>query len=89
MKKLKTLIVLLTILIAFDIQAQNQGDELIVPLSDPGKAGILKASLHTGNIKVVGYSGNEVIITVTTDEKEISRIVHYWPSGLLVLYICH
>ncbi len=75
MKKLKTLIVLLmTILLAWDIQAQNQGDELIVPLSDPGKPGILKASLHTGNIKVIGYSGNEVIITVTTDEKEISRV---------------
>ena len=73
MKKLRTLIVLLIILLAWNIQAQDQGDELIVPLSDPGKAGILKASLHTGNIKVIGYSGNEVIVTVTTDEREISQ----------------
>ena len=76
MKKLRTLIVLMMIILpAWVIQAQSsQGDELVVPLSNPGKAGLLKASLHTGNIKVVGYSGSEVIITVTTNEKEISRV---------------
>lgn len=44
---------------------QSSGkQEYTVPLSDPGKPGKLFAKLHKGSIKVEGYSGKEVIVTV-------------------------
>ncbi|MBN2399016.1 MAG: DUF4097 family beta strand repeat protein [Candidatus Aminicenantes bacterium] len=40
----------------------NTGDRVVVPFSDPGKAGLVKAHLINGGIVVKGYEGKEVII---------------------------
>ncbi len=38
------------------------GDRVVVPFSDPGKPGLVKAHLINGSIMVKGYEGREVII---------------------------
>jgi DUF4097 and DUF4098 domain-containing protein YvlB len=40
----------------------NAGDRVVVPFSDPGKPGLVKAQLINGGILVKGYEGKEVII---------------------------
>jgi len=40
----------------------NAGDRVVVPFSDPGKPGLVKANLINGGIVVKGYEGKEVII---------------------------
>jgi hypothetical protein len=40
-------------------------EQLVVPLSTPGKPYTLKVHLVTGSIKVVGYDGKDIIINVT------------------------
>jgi len=53
--------------------AQDKYQELIIPLTDPAKPGTLKVNLHSGSMKVTGYSGKDVIIRVGTEQKEIER----------------
>lgn len=49
------------------VYSQNtQTDQLIVPLSNPGKPFTLKASLLEGSIKVVSYEGKEVVIDISS-----------------------
>lgn len=40
-------------------------EQLTVPLSSPGKPYTLKVHLVTGSIKVVGYDGKDIVISVT------------------------
>ncbi len=40
----------------------NAGERVVVPFSDPGKPGLIKAHLINGGIVVNGYEGKEVII---------------------------
>jgi len=40
----------------------NNNDRVVVPFSDPGKPGLVKAHLINGGIVVKGYEGKEVII---------------------------
>ena len=44
----------------------NAGDRVVVPFSDPGKPGLVKAHLINGGIEVKGYDGKEVIIETKT-----------------------
>ncbi len=47
------------------LTAQTKGtEEMIVPLSEPGKPVTLEAHLMNGSIKVIGYEGKEVIVQV-------------------------
>ncbi|MGY3212661.1 DUF4097 family beta strand repeat-containing protein [Mucilaginibacter sp. HD30] len=46
------------------VKSQNK-EELTIKLSDPLKAGKLDVELFNGTIKVIGYSGREVIISAT------------------------
>lgn len=60
-------IVLLALLALFclnEVKSQNKQD-LTVKLSDPLKAGKLDIELFNGSIKVIGYSGKEVMISAT------------------------
>ncbi|WP_324678367.1 DUF4097 family beta strand repeat-containing protein [Hymenobacter sp. GOD-10R] len=43
-------------------------DQLVVPLSSPGKPGMLRVKLVNGSINVVGYSGKDVIIDAGSRE---------------------
>ena len=40
----------------------NAADRVVVPFSDPGKPGLVKAHLINGGIMVKGYDGKEVIV---------------------------
>lgn len=57
------------------LTAQTKGtEEMVVPLSEPGKPVTLEAKLMSGSIKVIGYEGKDVIVLVhldsTKDENE-------------------
>jgi hypothetical protein len=72
MKKMKIAgLVLLSLIIVKPIFSQTgSAEQLIVPLSNPGKPYSLKVQLVTGSIKVVSYEGKEVIINVTPRKGE-------------------
>ena len=40
----------------------DQKEQLVVPLSSPGKAGSLEVGLVNGSIRIIGYEGKEVLI---------------------------
>ena len=42
----------------------NQKEEFVIPLTDPGKPGTLEVGLHHGGLKVMGYDGKEVRVTM-------------------------
>lgn len=45
--------------------AQNElNQQLVIPLTDPGKPGSLEIGLISGSIRVTGYSGKDVVIDV-------------------------
>jgi len=44
-------------------------EQLVVPLSNPGKPYTLKLDLVNGSIKVTGYAGKEVVIDVSADTR--------------------
>jgi DUF4097 and DUF4098 domain-containing protein YvlB len=60
--------VLMTVLTLGHAQAQSEiKEQMVVPLSEPGKACKVVAHVLHGSLKVVGYDGKEVVINVTTD----------------------
>ena len=67
MKNLKIAgLVVLSLLIGSNIFGQSGSTEqLTVPLSSPGKPYSLKIQLVSGSIKIVGYSGKDLIINAT------------------------
>ncbi|MBN2345230.1 MAG: DUF4097 family beta strand repeat protein [Candidatus Aminicenantes bacterium] len=77
----RVLFVLLVLgLVAPTLCAQEAADRVVVPLSDPGKPGIVKAHLINGAITVTGYGGKEVIVearprgkVVPAEEKSSSK----------------
>jgi hypothetical protein len=54
----------------FQLSAQENKQEVVVPLSKPGANGSLKVGLISGSIKVEGYSGKEVIIKAISSMRE-------------------
>ncbi len=72
MKTLKDIfIVILASLLAFlfflfvfvsPILAQDGKQRIVVPLSNPSKAGMLKVDLINGSINITGYDGKEIIV---------------------------
>jgi hypothetical protein len=64
----------IVILLAAGIGAyaqQAKTDRVTVPLSNPGKPGIVEVRLMMGSIKVVGYEGKEIIVEATPRDKNI------------------
>ena len=51
----------------------QDGERVVVPLSQPGQPGWLKVHLVTGSIEVNGYEGNEVIVDYTPPEDKNNR----------------
>lgn len=52
---------------ATSLLAQNDvKEQLVVPLSDPGKPGTLRVNLINGSIHVMGYSGKDVVIDIAS-----------------------
>ncbi|EMR02403.1 DUF4097 family beta strand repeat-containing protein [Cesiribacter andamanensis] len=48
--------------VAQNSSSDQDSDQIAIPLSEPGKPGILKVQTLQGGIKVEGYSGKEVIV---------------------------
>ena len=56
----------IAILLSTKAWAQDSGKEqLVVPLSDPGKPYKLEVGLVDGSITVTGYEGKDIIIDVS------------------------
>lgn len=54
-------------------QAQNQNDnkqQMVVPLSSPGKSCKVKVHALNGSIKVTSYDGKDVIVEVESDKRD-------------------
>jgi hypothetical protein len=69
MKTMKRFFFLLLVLAAAATSLwslDNSGERVVVPFSDPGKPGLIKARLINGGIIVKGYEGKEVIIETQT-----------------------
>lgn len=64
MDKIFLIIAMLSCISALSAQT-NQKEEFVIPLSKPGQPGILEVGLHRGGVKVTGYDGKDVRITMT------------------------
>jgi hypothetical protein len=63
--------------------AQNTStDELVVPLSNPGKPYSLRVSLIDGEITVNSYSGKDIVIEVTTEKRKRGEITTDASTGM-------
>jgi hypothetical protein len=69
MKTLKKAVLFICLVICVGrLAAQTKGtEEMVVPLSEPGKPVTLEAKLMSGSIKVIGYEGKDVIVQVHLD----------------------
>lgn len=71
---LTTALLLLSLLLSRPLLAQNEvKEQLVVPLSDPGKPGTLHVGLINGSIHVIGYSGKDVVIDIIASPKRGRR----------------
>ena len=68
MKQIST--VFLMIGIATTLLAQSKEHTVNVPLSNPGQRGTLDLYTHHGKVEVVGYDGQEVVITISSHIKD-------------------
>lgn len=70
MQQIKLVIASILFLVAVNLTAQEQ--TIKVPLSDPSKPGKLKLVINSGSITVKGYSGKEVIVKATSNQRNKS-----------------
>ena len=68
---IRTGAILLTGFLSLTMYAQNNVQELVVPLSDPGKPGTLQVNIIYGSIKVSGTNAKDVIIHVSSEQKKV------------------
>ena len=65
------LIALLLAVTATPLFAQNDvKEQLVVPLTEPGKTGSLSVDLINGFIHVVGYSGKDIVIDASSSGRQ-------------------
>ena len=69
MKNLKSIIIVLMVVWAMIVQAQN-ANEFIIPLSDPAARGRLKAHLNYGSISIKGTSRKDVLVKYASSKDE-------------------
>jgi len=69
MKTLKTVILLIAVIALYKpVSAQTETkSQLVIPLSEPGKAFQLDVSLLRGSIEVDGYDGKDIIVDITAE----------------------
>jgi len=63
--------ILLVLLSIGTIMAQT--DQVIVPLTNPDKPGLLKVTLGSGTVTVKGYSGKEVVVRFSADQSQVDK----------------
>jgi len=49
---------------------EKHSEQMVIPLSEPGKPASLDVHLLTGSIKVIGYEGKEVVVQVQVDSSK-------------------
>jgi len=71
MTKLLTTLALLTLTATAPLFAQSDvKEQLVVPLTDPGKPGSMEVTLINGSIHVVGYSGKDIVIDAASSGRQ-------------------
>ncbi len=66
--------ILLSMVLTTQINAQSETKEqLVVPLSEPGKPFKLNVGILNGSIKVIAYEGKDVIIDVQSGSERVSE----------------
>ncbi|WP_343487448.1 DUF4097 family beta strand repeat-containing protein [Allomuricauda sp. d1] len=69
MKKSNILLAVLAVFVMSAVQAQKKEMDLFtIPLSNPGKPGVLEVEQISGSITVVAYDGTEVIVKASISE---------------------
>jgi len=68
------LIIMVLFATRLSAQGTDKGQQLVVPLSQPGKAYKLNVGLVTGSITVTGYEGKDVIIDVQSDDDDGAKM---------------
>ncbi len=66
----KSAFLFLGVLFTLCVSAQTTSQELVVPLTDAGKPGVLEVNILNGSIKVIGSSTKDVIINVSSEQKK-------------------
>jgi hypothetical protein len=61
------------LVIAIHTSAQDNKDQLVVPLNDPGKPYKITVSLVNGSINITGYDGKDILIDAETEGKRKSE----------------
>lgn len=79
MKRTKTIkvggVLMLILLLSTRIWAQSSNSEqLVVPLSDPGKPYKLNAHLVSGSITLVSYEGKDILIDAQSGDEKSGRV---------------
>jgi len=72
MVKIAALLLLVTSAVTTTTAQTKSGEQLNVPLSNPGKPYTLKVHLVQGAIKVTGYDGDQVVINVSARDSDNS-----------------
>ena len=62
--------------------AAAQEQRIVVPLSDPGRPARLEITLFMGDVEVVAYDGNEIIVTTDADVRNADEPEPARPDGL-------
>ena len=60
---------ILAVAFAGSAQAQNEKQQMVVPLSSPGKSCKVKVQALNGSIRVTSYEGKDVVIDVESEKK--------------------
>lgn len=60
---------ILAIAFAGSTQAQNEKQQMVVPLSSPGKSCSIRVHALNGSIRVSSYEGKEVVVEVESEKK--------------------
>ncbi|HEX9957124.1 MAG TPA: DUF4097 family beta strand repeat-containing protein [Fibrella sp.] len=74
MNNILTTLALLLLATTTPLMGQNDvKEQLVIPLSDPGKTGLLEVDLINGSIHVVGYSGKDIVIDAASSARQKNR----------------
>ncbi len=69
----KSTLLLVGLFISCWLTAQNNNQELVVPLSKPGESGTLDVNVMSGSVKVIGTTTKDVAITISSDQKKVEE----------------
>jgi len=73
MKKIIHIIVIACLFVTVHTLQAQEKEQLVVPLSSPDKAGVLKVGLINGSISITGYNGKEIIIDAEMAQKKVNK----------------